>query len=90
MRGKRFTLPVHDERRQFATLNSFGSVGWHTFRHTYRTLVSGDDTPIDIQQQPLRHAQISTTQGYGGPPMENQRRANSKVAKNLLSHGSAG
>jgi integrase len=56
----------------------------------YRTLLSGADTPIDVQQRLLRHAQISTTQKYGGPPMENQRRAHSKVVKNLLSHRSAG
>jgi len=89
-RGKRYAIPVHDHRRLLAIQNGFGSVGWHTFRHTYRTLLSGVDTPIDVQQKLLRHAQISTTQQYGGPPMENQRRANSKVAKNLLSHRSAG
>jgi hypothetical protein len=60
-RGKRYAIPVHDERRQLATQNGFGSVGWHTFRHTYRTLLSGADTPIDVQQKLLRHAQISTT-----------------------------
>jgi len=65
-RGKRFTIPVYDERRQFATPNGFGSVGWHTFRHTfrhtYRTLLSAADTPIDVQQKMLHHTQISTTQ----------------------------
>ena len=89
-RGKRHAIPVHDERRQLATENGFGSVGWHTFRHTYRTLLSGADTPIDVQQKLLRHAQISTTQQYGGPPMENQRRANSKVVRKLLFRESAG
>src|ERR1017187_7022180 len=29
-RGKRHVIPVHDERRQLATENGFGSVGWHT------------------------------------------------------------
>jgi hypothetical protein len=77
-------------RFRFATQNGFGSVGWHTFRHTYRTLLSGADTPIDVQQKLLRHAQISTTQQYGGPPMENQRRANSEVVRKLLFRKSAG
>jgi integrase len=89
-RGKRHTIPVHDERRQLATENGFGSVGWHTFRHTYRTLLSGEDTPMDVQQKLMRHAQISTTQQYGGPPMENQRRANSKVSRKVLFRESAG
>jgi integrase len=74
-RGKRHTIPLHDERVELAILNGFGSVGWHTFRHTYRTLLSGEDTPMDVQQKLMRHAQISTTQQYGGPPMENKRRA---------------
>lgn len=83
-RGNRPAVFVHDERRQLATENGFGSVGWHTFRHTYRTLLSGADTPIDVQQKLLRHAHISTTQQYGGPPMENQRRANSVVVRKIL------
>jgi integrase len=69
--GKRHAIPVHNERRQLATENKFGSIGWHTFRHTYRTMLSGADTPLDVQQRLLRHAQISTLQQYGGPPMEN-------------------
>ena len=82
-RGKRHAIPVHDERRQLAPRNGFGSVGWKTFRHTYRTLLSAEDTPMDVQQKLMRHAQISTTQQYGGPPMENQRRADSKVVRKI-------
>jgi integrase len=85
-RGKGHAVLVHDERRQLATENGFGSVGWHN----YRTWLSGADTPIDVQQKLLRHAQISTTQQYGGPPMENQRRANSLVVRKLLFRESAG
>ncbi|MGO9436727.1 MAG: hypothetical protein ACLP00_20825 [Terracidiphilus sp.] len=29
-------IPVHDERRALATKKKFGSIGWHTFRHSYR------------------------------------------------------
>lgn len=88
--GKRPIIPVHDERRQLAIKNKFGSVGWHTFRHSYRSYLSGADTPMDVQQKLLRHAQISTTQDYGGPPMENQRRANSKVVRQILFRRSSG
>jgi len=63
-------LLVHDERHQLATENGFGRVGWHIFRHNYRSWLSGADTPIDVQQQLMRHAQILTTQQYGAPPME--------------------
>ena len=83
-RGKAHTIPVHDARRQLATEEGFGSIGWHTFRHTYRSLLSGAMTPIDTQQMLLRHADISTTQKYGGPPMENRRQANSLVVRKIL------
>jgi integrase len=42
-------------------VRALGSLGWHTFRHTYRSLLSGADTPMDVQQKLLRHAHISTT-----------------------------
>jgi hypothetical protein len=44
---------------------------------------------MDVQQKLMRHAQKSTTQQYGGPPMENQRRANSKVSRKVLFRQSA-
>ena len=83
-RGKAHTIPVHDARRQLATEMGFGSIGWHTFRHTYRSLLSGAGTPLDMQQTLLRHADISTTQKYGGPPMDNRRRANSLAVREIL------
>ena len=83
-RGKAHTIPVHDARRQLATEMGFGSIGWHTFRHTYRSLLSGAGTPLDTQQTLLRHADISITQKYGGPPMDNRRQANSLVVRKIL------
>jgi integrase len=88
-RGKVRTIPVHDGRRQLATKQGFGSIGWHTFRHTYRSLLSGVKTALDVQQKLMRQAQISTTMQYGGPPMDNQRRANSKVVRSILRRKSA-
>lgn len=88
-RGKKYIIPVHDARRQLANEQNPGSIGWHTFRHTYRTLLSKAETPLDVQQKLLRHAQITTTQQYGGPPMDNQRRANSKLVRPILLRNSA-
>lgn len=88
-RGKKHSIPVHDARRQLATELNLGSIGWRTFRHTYRTLLSKAETPLDVQQKLLRHAQITTTQQYGGPPMDNQRRANSQVVRPILLRKSA-
>jgi hypothetical protein len=40
-------------------------LGWHTFRHSYRSLLDACGAPIGVQQKLMRHAQISTTMKYG-------------------------
>jgi integrase len=75
-------IPVHDERREPATKKKYGSIGWHTFRHTYSTLLKSVKAPMEVQQTLLRHADIKTTLNtYGETPMENLREANSKVVE---------
>src|ERR1035441_2140178 len=88
-RGKQFNIPVRDARRNLATEKGLGSIGWHTFRHGYRTLLSEAGTPLDVQQKLMRHANISTTVQYGGVPMENRRKANSQVNRAILRRRSA-
>jgi integrase len=77
-------IHVHGFRRQAATAAGFGSIGWHTFRHKYRTLLSEGNTPLEVQQRLMRQADIRTTMTYGGVPMENRRRANSLVVRTIL------
>ena len=36
-------------------------VGWHTFRHTYSTLLRANGTDLKVQSELLRHSNISTT-----------------------------
>jgi len=61
------------------------SVGWHTFRHTYRSVLDASGAPVGVQQKLMRHAQVSTTMDiYGGALMEAKRDANSKVARMVL------
>ena len=88
-RGKQFNIPVHDARRNLAFEKGLGSIGWHTFRHSYRSLLSEEETPLDVQQKLMRHAHLSTTEQYGGPPMENRRKANSRVVRQILSRKSS-
>ena len=38
-----------------------GKVGWYTLRHTYSTLLRAHGTDVKVQQELLRHAEISTT-----------------------------
>jgi integrase len=58
---------------------------WHTFRHTYRSLLDATGAPIGVQQKLMRHAQVSTTMDvYGNALMDSKREANSSVVNLLL------
>jgi integrase len=63
-----------------------GLVGWHTFRHTYRTWLDGAGAPISIQRELMRHASIQTTMNVYGRSMmsEAKRAANSNVVRMAL------
>jgi integrase len=79
--GKR--LPLHDERWDAA--GKYGSIGWHTFRHTYRSWLDDTGAPMGVQQKLMRHAQISTTMNvYGNALMEAKREANAAVVSSIL------
>lgn len=61
------------------------SVGWHTLRHTYRSLLDAAGAPVGVQQKLMRHAQVSTTMNhYGNAYMEAKREANSKVVGSIF------
>lgn len=77
-------IQVHYARRDAAMAAGYGGIGWHAFRHKYRTQLSGGDTPLEVQQKLMRQADIRTTMGYGGVPMENRRTANSRVVRTIL------
>jgi integrase len=75
--------PLHKERWEVA--GKCGSVGWHTFRHTYRSWLDDTGAPVGVQQKLMRHAQVSTTMNiYGNALMDAKREANSKVVKKAL------
>lgn len=64
---------------------ALGDIGWHTFRHTYRSWLDLVGTTIGVQQKLMRHAQIATTMNvYGNAMMESKREANSKVVQMAL------
>ena len=76
-------LPLHNERWEAA--GKYGSVGWHTFRHTYRSWLDDTGAPMGVQQKLMRHAQISTTMNvYGNALMEAKREANAAVVSKVL------
>ncbi len=57
-------------------------IGWHTFRHTYRSWLDATGAPIGVQQKLMHHARVSTTMNvYGNALMESKREANSKIVQ---------
>jgi integrase len=60
-------------------------IGWHTFRHTYRSWLDATGAPLKVQQELMRHASITTTMNVYGKAMPNiKREANSKVVSMVL------
>ena len=59
-------------------------LGWHTFRHSYRSMLDVCGAPIGVQQKLMRHAQVSTTMKYGNAYMTEKRKANGAVVQMVL------
>lgn len=60
-------------------------LGWHTFRHTYRSLLDETGAPIGVQQKLMRHANVSTTMNvYGSSSLRAKQQANSKVVEMVM------
>ena len=65
-------------------------LGWHTFRHTYRSLLDESGAPIGVQQKLMRHANVSTTMNvYGNSTLRAKQEANSKVVQMVMKHEAA-
>ena len=61
------------------------NLGWHSFRHTYRSLLDASGAPVGVQQKLMRHAQVSTTMNiYGNAQMQAKREANSSVVTMVM------
>jgi len=52
-----------------------GKVGWHTFRHTYSTLLHAFGTTPAVQKELLRHASIQTTLNVYTQAVSDEKRA---------------
>ena len=75
---------MHEERQALAKRSKVGNVGWHPFRHTYRSWLDDAGAPIGVQQKLMRHSDITTTAKYGDALMESKRKHNSVVARRAL------
>jgi integrase len=73
---------IHPERK--AAAGRYGRLGWHTFRHTYRSWLDETGAPMKVQQELMRHASIQTTMNvYGQAMSSSKREANSKIVEVL-------
>jgi integrase len=62
-----------------------GLVGFHTFRHSYRSWMESTGASLGVQKELMRHASIQTTMNvYGKALTESKRQANSNVVQMVL------
>ncbi len=60
-------------------------IGWHTFRHSYRSWLDDTGAPLTVQKELMRHASIQTTMNiYGKAMTDSKRQAHSKVVEMVL------
>ena len=60
-------------------------LGWHTFRHTYRSLLDETGAPIGVQQKLMRHSNVATTMNvYGNATLRAKQQANSRVVEMVM------
>lgn len=65
-------------------------LGWHTFRHTYSSLLSEYGQDVRVVQELMRHAKIATTMEiYTHARMVKKRRVQRKVVDALFSRGAS-
>ena len=81
--------PYHQEEIQKRYIRKAGiaaeigsDIGWHTFRHSYRSWLDETGAPLTVQKELMRHASIQTTMNiYGKAMTDTKRQAHSKVVE---------
>jgi integrase len=54
-------IMLTDHIKPAAMRAGIGKAGWHTFRHTFSSLLHQTEAKLAVQKEPLRHADIHTT-----------------------------
>ena len=73
-----------DHLKPAAVKAGIGKIGWHTFRHTYSTMLHALGTKPAVQKELVRHADIRTTLNiYTQAISAEKREAASRVASAL-------
>jgi integrase len=57
-------------------------LGWHTFLHTYRSLLDEAGAPIGVQQKLMRHSNVATIMNvYGNSSCGRSRMPTARLSK---------
>jgi len=68
-----------------------GLIGWHTFRHTFSTLLRGNGEDLKVQQELMRHADIRTTMNlYTQANTDKKRQAHGRIVQMVLAPPACG
>jgi len=61
------------------------TVGWKTFRHSFRSWLDQTEAPIGVQRELMRHASIQTTMNvYGRAMTDGKRQAHGNVVEMIM------
>ena len=81
MPTRRTGRPYHQEEIQKRYIRKAGiaaeigdGIGWHTFRHSYRSWLDDTGAPLTVQKELMRHASIQTTMNVYGKAMTDTKR----------------
>ena len=78
-------IMLTDHIKPAASRAGIGRVGWHTFRHTFSSILHDAGTNMAVQKELLRHADIQTTMNvYTQAVSAAKREAVHRVAEVLL------
>ena len=70
---------------RLCTIEIGSDIGWHKFRHSYRSWLDETGPPLTVQKELMRHASIQTTMNvYGKAMTDTKRQAHTKVVELVL------
>ncbi len=78
-------IMLTDHIKPAALRAGIGKIGWHTFRHTFSSLLHQAGTSLAVQKELLRHADIQTTMNiYTQAISADKREAVEQIVRTLL------
>jgi Phage integrase family len=81
----RSTAVLVDYIKPAAERAGLGTIGWHSFRRTFSTLLRSNGVDIKVQQELMRHADIRTTMNlYTQANSDQIKRAQREIVQGVL------